>query len=256
MRVRFSPAPQIPYVCYYYLMGEGGQESELVPFHEQSSGELLTGVINSDKFQKALSSAARKTASTGYETRFEVYLDSSKRVFILDVVMGGTDSIDPNFSSQILAIDGANLDPRSWLARYIDLHFHPFNQRIPSAEDLKGAFGVSKIRKRSDMPTYMMVGAVDRKGTISILCVNKPTDRLIKEDLDQYVRDTYDIVHNHSKAVESLKKLDLKVFEFQLHKHNLSGKTRYMLNDESQREISSKSKSDIYYTVWMKNPIE
>lgn len=246
MRVRLSPAPLL---YYHFFMEYGDIGGERAPFVEQSNGVLLTNVISGDKFQRALISASRKTAKIGYETQFETYLDPTKQVYIPEVVMGGTVKMGGDSPvERILKIDDDSFINQNLSAYYINLHFHPDDNLTPSRRDLEFSFGRSKAIPL-DKPAYMLIATVDksRQRRIKILCVNSPKYYLIPEDLNQYDKEARHIGFDISKVITALGKIGLTAYIINMERDLSSDKLRYILTEDSKREINNKPHPEMSY---------
>lgn len=228
-------------------------EPDISPSRESVAGQLLIRVLQSPKFQRALDYAAVETRTSGYETGFTVFVDQAGTNMIPFVNKGGGDALFDRdlggFPEDVLAeLDGYEgyLEATSLLAKYIDLHFHPDEELTPSATDLLSAYG----QKNNDqIPSYIMIGSVDDRGEITVLCTKKPEEEITQRDLKYYSSETRNV--SIETVIKILEKLGIEAFMIRFNLRRTKEGKRYGLSSESKKTISSQGQSTAYFSSWI-----
>lgn len=207
------------------------------------SEKELAQLLSSENFLEALKIAGHKTAETGHEAGFTVYIYESGKFKITEIKEGGTDSMGAiieggeHFGTNEEVIGQIEEeDYNESFEEFLDLHFHPAADEaiIPSGADLKNL--------RSDSIEAICRINEDKSIDIMLVKLTKESDRDIISD----IAESYKQEKNRKVSPRSSVTEEILVREILKNNGFDSYMVSYWYNEKKDKyNLSKKYKSEI-----------
>ncbi|OIP57633.1 MAG: hypothetical protein COX79_04550 [Candidatus Levybacteria bacterium CG_4_10_14_0_2_um_filter_36_16] len=201
------------------------------------SSDEFAGIINSEKFSKALALASKTTKKTSRETGFSVRIDNNNKVFIGEITAGAFDEISNEVDTQIISKMDTNEIDMDWEQNIcstplLNFHFHPDSEGavIPSNADISNFL-------REESQASIGVGHVLKDGSVDLLIVKPKNYPLYRDLLEEYA-DQFAHRPTQAEIIQGLEKAGLS--SIVVHFTNKNGKLS--LDPESAKKINELGK--------------